>query len=236
MEMLIKPHNIIQPDVMAFFTTRAHGNNLKEILRRIGISGDKVYLPIQRHTNQAMILGDNLKPRIADAVLTKRKGVLIGVKVADCVPILLYDKKRSVIGAVHAGWRGTAAEILRTTIKIMQERFDSLPEDILIALGPGIRRCCYDVGEEVKEAVCEATGKGDYYCRRDGRYFIDLSSANRIQALSIGIPEQNIWQSQECTFCNPARFHSYRYSKNHKGKQGGFIGIVVSAISHEVPE
>jgi len=231
MEIFIKPHNIIHTDVRAFFTTKVPSNpeinsGLKELLKHIGISKNEIYLPIQRHTNKVMILHDDFKPEIADAVLTQRKGVLIGVEVADCVPILLYDKQRSVIGAVHAGWRGTVAEILKTTIKIMKEEFNSSTKDVLIAIGPSIRQCCYNVGDEVKTAVHKATGEGDYYHRRNNKYFIDLSSANRIQVLSIGIPEQNIWQSEYCTFCNPERFHSYRYTKDPNGRQGGFIGLI----------
>lgn len=225
MEILIKPHNIINPDVKAFFTTKLLSNNLKGLLRHIGISENEVYLPIQRHTNKVMILEDNFEPEIADAVLTVRRGVLIGVEVADCVPVLLYDKQKSVIGAVHAGWRGTAAGILKTSIKTIKERFNSSPEDILIAIGPSIRQCCYNVGDEVKEAVYRATGEGDYCHIWNNKYFIDLSSANRIQALSMGVPEQNIWQSQECTFCNPDKFYSHRYTKNSNDRQGGFIGL-----------
>lgn len=221
--MVIEPPNIVSSNTMAFFTTKIF--NINELSRRFNISGESLYLPIQKHTDRVYVLESDLKPIIADAVLTAKKAVLIGVRVADCVPMLLYDKENSVIGAVHGGWRGTAKEILKNTIKAMKERFNSSANDILIAIGPSIRGCCYMVGDEVKDAVYKATGEGDYYHMQDGKYVIDLASANKIQALSMGIPKRNIWQSQECTFCNPDKFHSYRYTGGSTGRQAGFIGM-----------
>ncbi len=107
----------------------------------------------------------------------------------------------------------------------MNERFNCAYEDILVAIGPSIRQCSYEVDEDVKIEVQRATGDGNYYCKQSEKYFLDLSSANKIQALSIGVSQENIWQSEECTFCNPDRFYSYRYSKDLAGRQGGFIGM-----------
>lgn len=221
----IEPQNLISCTLTAFFTTRSAGDNVGVIAERYNFSKDNIYLPIQRHTDNIHILDSVTEPIIADAVITGKKGILIGVQVADCVPLLLYDKEKSVIAAVHAGWRGTAREILKGTIRTMKERFDSSPDKILVAIGPSIRKCCYEVGDEVETFVRKATGEGDYYIKKGNKRFIDLSSANKIQALSMGIPEDNIWQSEECTFCNPEKFHSYRYTKRSAGRQGGFIGM-----------
>jgi YfiH family protein len=141
------------------------------------------------------------------------------------VPIVLFDEKKRVIGAVHAGWRGTAAQILKKTIKVMVEHFRSSPDNIIMAFGPSIKGCCYAVDSDVNDAVCISTGAGEYSSRKNSKFFIDLSSANMVQALSLGVRKDNIWVSKECTFCNPDRFHSYRYHENHAGRQGGFIGI-----------
>jgi YfiH family protein len=222
----IKPLIFVHDGIHAFFTTNLLNNNLLDSIAKLAsIPKKNIYLPIQKHTNKIHVLDSDLKPVIADAVLTEKKGLLIGVQVADCVPILLYDGSKGVIGAVHAGWRGTAAQILKNTIRTMQERFSSSPEDILIAMGPSIRQCCYEVDDEVKDALYKVTGEGDYYQRQNGRYFIDLLSANRIQALSMDVPQQNIWHSEECTCCNPDKFYSYRYAKGTNGRQGGFIGM-----------
>ncbi len=222
----IKPHNFITSGVEAFFTTKTLSSNFHEPLKDSGFTEDSIYMPQQKHTDHVMILEDDSKPQIADAILTGRKGVLIGVQVADCVPVLLFDKEKSVIGAVHAGWRGTSAGILKKTINAMKESFGASAEDILVALGPSIRQCCYNVGDEVKDAVHMATGEDGYFFKRDEKYLIDLSNANRIQALSAGVLEKNIWQSEECTFCKPAKFHSFRYAKDRAGRQGGFIGMM----------
>jgi len=223
----IKPQIFMKDGIHAFFTTNLLNHNLTDSVAKLtSISKKNIYLPVQKHTNKIHVLDSDLKSVVADAVLTEKRGLLIGVQVADCVPILLYDRDKKVIGAVHAGWRGTAAQILKNTIKTMQERFFSSSEDMLIAIGPSIRQCCYEVGDDVKTAVEVATRfrEGDYY-KKNGKWFIDLSSANKIQALSMGILQQNIWQSDECTFCNPDKFYSYRYTKNSLGRQGGFIGI-----------
>jgi len=228
-EALVKPRNLASSNVKAFFTTKIfthnHDHINKALTKELNISNDNIYLPIQKHTNKIHILDSDNKPVVADAVVTDRKNVLIGILVADCVPILLHDGNRGIIGAVHAGWRGTAKQILKETIITMQEKFGCLPENISVAIGPSIRRCSYDVDEDVNNAVQKATGAGDYYLRQGNKYFIDLSSANRIQALDTGVPSQNIWQSDECTFCKPEKYYSYRYSGGSSGRQGGFIGI-----------
>ncbi len=109
----------------------------------------------------------------------------------------------------------------------MVEHFGSLPEDVAVALGPSIRWSCYRVDSGVKNAICAATGNGKHYVEKsDGGYCVDLSSANVLQALSMGVPEENIWSSHECTYCSPDEYYSYRYAKGITGSQGGFIGIV----------
>lgn len=221
-EVIITPELFEKEHVRAFFTGREPGVNRDKIARIGGIKKESLYTPIQRHTSEVTIIDSVKAPVVADAVLTEKKGLMLGIHVADCVPILLYDKRIGVIGAVHAGWRGTATGILMNTIKIMTERFSSNPSDILVALGPSIRWCCYGVGYDVKEAVEEVTGEGEYILYRDGKYCLDLPSANKYQALKMGILLQNIWVSEVCTYCDHERFYSYRFSKD-SGRQGGFI-------------
>ncbi|BCB96929.1 laccase domain protein [Dissulfurispira thermophila] len=212
--------------VNAFFTTRTLGCNIDAVSKAFNIPPNNIYLPIQKHTDKVLILDYSLEPKIADAVITNRKDILIGVQTADCVPILLYDKKTHVVGAVHAGWRGTAEGILKKTIEVMVERFYSIPSDIMVATGPAIRWCCYGVGYEVIEAVTRVTGNGDYIIKRGEKYCIDLPTANTYQAISSGVLLDNIWMSGECTFCLPEKYYSYRYAKGATGRQCGFIGIV----------
>lgn len=224
-------HTIIVPDNMkavalACFTGKNPGADPENIATLYGISGDHIYLPIQKHTDKVAVIEASLEPVIADAVITRQKGLLVGVQVADCVPILLCDPKKQVVGAVHAGWRGTAETILKKTIHTFCERFFSDPADILVAIGPSIRQCCYEVDGEVIRAVFHATGDGAYFRNKGEKHCLDLASANQLQALAMGVPEGNIWISDDCTFCSPEKFFSYRFAKGTAGRQAGFIGIV----------
>jgi len=210
----------------ACFTGKNPGADLESIAEHYKITKDRIYLPIQKHTDKVMVIGSSLEPVIADAVITKQKGLLIGVQVADCVPILLCDPEKQVVGAVHAGWRGTAQAILKKTIQIFCETFFSNPAKILVAIGPSIRQCCYEVDGEVISAVSRATGNGDYYLTRGEKFRLDLAAANQLQAVSMGVDEDNVWISDGCTFCNPEKFFSYRFGKGSAGRQAGFIGII----------
>ena len=225
-------YKIISPPIFkgrhlrAFFTTKSTGAEIKNISRISAVPVGNIYLPIQKHTDAVQVVEHDLGPKIADAVVTNRKGIMVGVQVADCVPLLLYDRRLHIVGAVHAGWRGTAAGILKNTIKTVMDRFYSSPSDIVIAIGPSIKQCSYAVDHEVVRAVQNATGPGDYFIDSADKYYLDLPEANKYQALSIGIPEKNIWLSEDCTFCNPDIYYSYRFAHGTTGRQGAFIGLI----------
>jgi len=224
MKTYIEPPNFKNTNFKAFFTTKTT-SDIRDFLKYSGFNEEDIYLPVQKHTDNIIVLKNNREPEVADAVLTSHKGLLIGVQTADCIPIILADLNKIVAGAVHAGWRGTASKIIIKTIKIMISEFNSRVEDIIIAMGPSIKGCCYQVDIDVERAIYNATGDGRYLSRKNGKYYIDLSEANKIQILSTGVPEKNIWVSNECTFCNHDRYHSFRFHGNYAGRQGGFIGI-----------
>lgn len=205
--------------VMGFFTGREMGIDVGHFTRR------KVYLPVQKHTNKIIVVKDDLAPKVADAAVTDRNDIMLGVQVADCVPILLFEPDNSVTAAVHAGWRGTATGILKRTIETMEREYGASPEDIHVAIGPAIRKCCYEVGGEVFDAVWQESGPGNYHEKRDGKLFMDLQLANRAQALSMGVREERLSVTEECTCCSPSKYHSYRRDKGTTGRQGGFIGM-----------
>ena len=228
--------------VKAFFTGRAPGADIDELAKISGVSRENIYFPRQEHTAGVMELKEDMSIQIADAVITARRDVLIGVQVADCVPILVHAKDSGLIAAVHAGWRGTAKGVLKAALRKMLD--SSGPESIFMAIGPAIRGGgsaprhflgCYEVGRDVLEAVAKETGEGDYYkaggsatSHIDGRATLDLPSANRIQALGLGIPEGNIWMSDECTYCRPDRVYSYRYSGGTAANMGGGIAANIA--------
>lgn len=202
--------------VMGFFTERDCGTDVQTI------SGQKIYIPRQEHSDKIVDIEDNLEEKAADAVFTRIHGLIIGVKTADCVPVLLFDPLQEVVGAVHAGWRGTAKGILRKSILHMREKYNSNPHDILVAIGPSIKACCYQVGPEVMQGIKEATGEGRYYQSNGERHSIDLQEANRLQAIAQDIIERNISITEECTCCLKDKFFSFRRDKTEQ-RQGGFI-------------
>lgn len=219
MESLIYPENLNLDCLKAFFTYK--NANLESIL-----PNKSLYMPDQRHTDEVVILDKNYKISIADGLITDRRGIFIGVKVADCLPILLYAKDKKVIGAVHSGWRGTAKGILKKALLKMIDSFKVETSEILISIGPSIRGCCYEVGDEVIEALREETEGDSFIISGNGKRKVDLVLANIIQAKRVGIPLDNIWYSDLCTCCNSKIFASYRKEGKVVGRQYGVIGML----------
>ena len=149
-----------------------------------------------------------------DALIENTPGSVIAVKTADCIPILLVDERRRAIAAVHAGWRGTVAAIARKAVEAMAARFDTAPADLHAAIGPGIGKCCYEVGAEVAARFGE-----------QGRAHIDLLEANCRQLTDAGVTPQHIYASNLCTMCRPQEFHSFRRDKEAAGRLYSFAGI-----------
>jgi len=149
-----------------------------------------------------------------DALLENHPGAVIAVKTADCMPILLVDERNHAVAAVHAGWRGTAAHIVSAAVESMHRRFGTRPHDLHAAIGPGIGKCCYEVGPEVAAHFGER-----------GRAHISLSDSNRAQLTQAGVTPQQIYASNLCTMCLAKDFHSYRRDQQAAGRLYSFVGI-----------
>ncbi len=158
----------------------------------------------------------------ADAVITNLPKLVLTILTADCVPILLYDPEQGAIGAVHAGWKGTIAEILPRTIAKMQAQYGSRAENILIAIGPAIGQCCYEVNSEVAIPFMGYDG-AVLNGAAEGKYQLDLKRVNQIQALKTGIMPEHIELTPFCTSCAKDRFFSYRAEQ---GCSGRFISAI----------
>lgn len=148
-----------------------------------------------------------------DAVVTVEKAYCICVSTADCIPILLYDRKNEVVAAIHAGWRGTVGAIVARTLGVMKEVFDSNGPDILACVGPGISLQSFEVGEEVYDAF---RNKGydmpriSQWNNETGKHHLDLWEANRMQLLEFGIPAEQIQVAGICTYIHHNEFFSAR--------------------------
>jgi YfiH family protein len=136
------------------------------------------------------------------------------------MPILLVDRDRRAVAAVHAGWRGTVAEIARRAVEEMQREFGSEPRELEAAIGPGIGACCYEVGPEVGAHFPKNSQFG-----LNGRARVDLAGANRRQLLEAGLDGARIYISGLCTRCRPDEFHSYRRDKQDAGRMFSFVGL-----------
>lgn len=147
-----------------------------------------------------------------DALITAEPGLLLTIRTADCIPVLIADPVRRAVAAIHAGWRGTVSGIAGKTVKKMTESFSSDPGDLIAAIGPGIGKCCFEVGPEVAAQFAI-----------DGMY-VDLADANRRDLISEGV--SRIAVGAPCTCCQAGLFHSFRRDKAH-GRMVSAIGINV---------
>ncbi|MGH2523949.1 MAG: peptidoglycan editing factor PgeF [Anaerolineales bacterium] len=161
----------------------------------------------------------------ADALVTNRPGVTLFLRFADCVPVLLVDPCRQVIGLAHAGWKGTLAKIVAATVQAMVEHYGSRPADIWAGIGPSIGPCHYEVGPEVVEQTWAGFGAhaDELLAPRDSRYHLDLWAANARVLREAGI--ERIESSHLCTACRTDEFFSHRGERGRTGRFGALIGL-----------
>ena len=165
-----------------------------------------------------------------DGFITDTPGVLLMIRVADCVPIL-YSARRAdgspIVCATHAGWRGTVSGIAAGAIRRITDMGGELPS-VRCAIGQAIHACCYEVGEDFREAVTQAQGADfarHHIENRDGKLYADVPKMNRTILLSAGLTEEQIDVSSACTACAPHLYHSHRASRGMRGAMGALIGI-----------
>lgn len=160
-----------------------------------------------------------------DALVTRQSRLPVAVLVADCVPVLLWDPKHSVVAAVHAGWRGTAAEIVLRTLESMARRAGTRAQDVRAAIGPAIGGCCYDVGPEVVQALEQVVASAEFLEGEDeAAPRVDLRRANRAMLVQAGLREDAVAVVGDCTCCS-ADFYSYRRDGPRTGRQMGVIEL-----------
>jgi len=158
-----------------------------------------------------------------DALITKQKGVVLTILTADCVPVILYDKEKEVVAAIHAGWKGTEAKIVAKTVQKMTKVYDSNPEDIIAGVAPAIGRCCYEVGKDVAKHFLNEPRSFDVWGEK---YMLDLPFINKKQLLDSGVLEEHIEMSGVCTSCEVERFFSYRKEQGCSGRFMSMIGLI----------
>jgi YfiH family protein len=186
----------------------------------------------QVHGSDVLVVRSAEDPRSerehCDALATNLKGVLVGVKTADCVPVVLGDPRAGACAAVHAGWRGTLAEIVKHALARMREEFGTDPGDVRASVGPAALGCCYEVGAEVVESFREKFAGSDslFAPTRDGHALVDLHEANRRQLVESGVAVERIHLLPLCTMCRPDLFFSYRQDRKLYGRTGRLLSVI----------
>jgi YfiH family protein len=158
----------------------------------------------------------------ADAAVSTEPGLLVGISTADCLPILLVDPSRRVAAAAHAGWRGTAAQVAARAAEALIAG-GSRPADLVAALGPGIGPCCYEVGEELRDAFGPG-GEAFFRPGPRGRSHLDVRAANAHQLREAGVPPDRIHHVEDCTACHAELYYSYRRDGPGTGRMISFVG------------
>ncbi len=163
-----------------------------------------------------------------DALVSDLDSVLVGVKTADCVPILIGDMRTKAYAAVHAGWRGTVQSIARKSVETMQKTYGAAPEDLVCAIGPAAGCENYEIGKDVIDAFAKYfENSGKYFtATREGHALVDLKLANEDQLLSLGVAADNIFKAPFCTMARTDLFFSYRAEKKLYGKTGRLMSVI----------
>ena len=197
----------------------------------LGFDPEKLVLTHQTHTDTVLQVGPLqygaglTRPELpeCDALITDVPGTALVVFTADCTPILLHDPVTGAVGAVHAGWRGTAAGIVAKTVQAMCAAYGCFPENIQAAIGPNIAECCFETDGDVPQAMLAALGsEAQSFIRPAGhKYYVNLKGLNALWLKRAGVSHIEI--SDACTACRPELFWSHRIAGNARGSQGAII-------------
>lgn len=196
----------------------------------IGFGADDIVRTRQGHTDVVEIVGVShkgiglSKPQFdydVDGLVTREKGVLLSVRSADCVPVLLYDVKKDIAGAVHSGWLGTKKQISVKAVELFKS-FGSNPEDILVAMGPAIKSCCYQVGEEFYNHF---PGHLSAFSVKNSKIYLELTDIIAKDLINIGIKNENMDICPLCTCCEEEYFFSHRRQGPNRGTMAAFIAV-----------
>ena len=232
-------------DLISFEPVYKNEKKLKQSYEMIGkvlnINPNDIIKPHQTHTDNIV----NIKEKLSnekmedclnevDGLITNKKNIALLTTSADCTSILFYDTVKKVIGSIHSGWRGTLKGISKRTVLKIVEEYNSNPKDIICGICPTIRKCCFEVEDDVKnlfkDKYCNMKNINKFITKGDikdnkQRYFIDTVEINKQLLMEAGIKEENILDSGICTKCNYKDFHSYRAEKEKSGRNGAIIYI-----------
>jgi len=199
------------------------------VIEKFGASRSQVVALEQVHGANVVVAEPSWYEVQADASVTDNPDLLLVISVADCAPLLFHDPVKNVIGAAHAGWRGTVKGIAREVVQKLEAEYGSDPRDLQVAIGPSIQAPCYQVGPEVVEAFAEAGFPDSVYSPDDeGRFRLDVAGANWVVLERAGVSKQNIHDLGECTHCDKEKFYSHRRDALQRGSHWAVIRLGAS--------
>ncbi len=213
---------------MRFLEDQLLGSNDREsFCELLQIPAADLVCPEQIHSGNIILVSEDMKGRgafrrenavaRADGMIAKEKRIPLGVQTADCASVFFYDPRQETAGIAHVGWRGLYARLPGKMVAAFTNNFLCRPKDLHVGLGPMIRKCCYEVGEDV------ASFFGGFVSTRKGRNYLDLSRAITADLHAMGVPKTHIEDCGFCTSCHNELFYSYR-------REGSLTGRMLSVI------
>ncbi len=231
--------NFPQDKVAAIFSDRFYNlgfynkkisslkSNRSDFLKSLKINYQDLVCAKQPHSNKIALVKSSQRGKgasnfngaisAADGLISKEKNLPLAIFTADCLSIFLFDPENNAIGLLHAGWRGTYKKIAENAVIKMKKFFASKPKDLIVAFGPAIRKCCYEVESDFKKYF------SDDLIKRGDKYYLDIIASNLRQLTKKGINKKNIFDCKICTSCQNKEFFSYR-------KEGKKTGRMMSSI------
>ena len=204
--------------ITAFFTTR---KSEKDVINCIKAqTGARIVTPVQTHSDHVEVVDNRDEYPDTDALILDKADTVVYLRFADCTPLIFYDPVKNIAAISHAGWRGTASKIGVKTVEKMHSMFNSEPKDIVVLIGPAISLCCYEVSEDIKNALLSTVKTKDgLYNNRN----VDLKGINAQQLKEAGIQKIDI--CPYCTSCNNDLFYSYRKENGTKERHFAVIKL-----------
>lgn len=209
--------------------------NYRRMAKVLGVEVERMVLSHQTHTTNVRVVteADAGKGVICDrdyenidGLVTNIPGITLVTFYADCVPLYILDPIHRAIGLSHSGWRGTVRRMGSKTLAVMREAYGTRAEDVIVCIGPSICRDCFEVGGEVVQEFYQEFRTESLYDRKpNGKYQLDLWSANKQVFLEAGVPEKQIHVTDICTHCNPELLFSHRTVGNDRGNLAAFFSL-----------
>lgn len=214
---------------LTFINLKNVSQNRKRFLNKLNLKIDNLVTSYQSHGNRVKIVTSNDCGRGAieknwligyDALITRDADVILGITVADCQPVFIYDSKKKVIAALHVSWRCLVKGLVEKTVSVFKKKFKSNFNDCQVVIGPHIQKCCFEVQNDVWKKF---KNYNDYRFQKNNRKFIDLSGITKDKLIKAGFNSRKIFVDKNCTCCNK-KYFSHR--REQEKRDGGMLGVI----------